>query len=146
MTAYNLDVYMPVVILITTAIVMVLGAFIVSRILRPSKPSELKSTPYECGELPVGAAWSNFNVRFYVLALVFIIFDVEAALIFPVAVIFNRFSEIGEGGIVLVTFLLFISILVEGIVYCWKKGDLDWVKTYGGKSVNSQRDKKNISA
>lgn len=140
MSAYNLDVYMPVVILIGTAITMVLGAFVASWILRPSSPSQLKQMPYECGEEPVGPAWSNFNVRFYVLALIFIIFDVEAALMFPVAVIFNRFNEIGAGGIVLITFLLFISILLEGIVYCWKKGDLDWVKTYGRKSFNELSD------
>ena len=148
MSAQNLDVYMPVVILVVIAIVMVVGALLVSKLVHPNHPSKLKSTPYECGEQPIGPAWSNFNVRFYVVALIFIIFDVEGALMFPVAVIFKRFNEIDQGGIVLVTFLLFISVLVEGIVYCWKKGDLDWIKSYqvnairGGKDNRKEEQKK----
>lgn len=87
-------------------------------------------TPYECGEIPVGSAWSNFNVRFYVVSLVFIIFDVEGALMFPVAAVFKKFNEIGEGGVLLGSLLLFIVVLVMGVVYCWKKGDLDWVRSF----------------
>lgn len=130
MSSQGLDVYIPVVLLVAFAVIMVFGALLVGKLIRPSKPSELKSTPYECGELPVGSAWSNFNVRFYVIALIFIIFDVEGALLFPVAAIFKKFNEIGQGGIILITFLLFISVLLEGLVYCWKKGDLDWVKSF----------------
>lgn len=140
MSAENLDVYMPVVILVIIAILMVVGALLVSKLVHPSHPSKLKSTPYECGEQPVGRAWSNFNIRFYVVALIFIIFDVEGALMFPVAAIFKRFNEIDQGGIVLVTFLLFISVLVEGIVYCWKKGDLDWIKSYQIHAIRGDRE------
>lgn len=128
--SHNLDVYMPVLILAGFATIMFVGALLVGKLLRPSNPTELKLEPYECGEEPVGTAWSNFNVRFYVVALIFIIFDVEGALMFPVAAVFKKFIEMGNGGVVLVILLLFVSVLVEGVVYCWKKGDLDWVKSY----------------
>ncbi len=107
---------------------MVGGAFFISGLIRPSNPTTLKVTPYECGEIPTGEAWSNFNVRFYVVSLIFIIFDVEGALMFPVAVVFKKLNAIGLGGIALVSFLLFIGILAVGMMYCWKKGDLDWVR------------------
>jgi NADH-quinone oxidoreductase subunit A len=73
---------MPIVILIAFAFIIVGGALLVGYFIRPNKPSALKYTPYECGETPQGGAWSNFNVRFYVIALIFIIFDVEGALMF----------------------------------------------------------------
>lgn len=121
---------MPVLILMALACITVFGALFIGMFLRPSNPTELKQTPYECGEEPIGSAWSNFNVRFYVVALIFIIFDVESALMFPVASVFKKFVDLGMGGAVLGSFLLFIGILAGGIVYCWKKGDLDWVRSY----------------
>ncbi|EQC52156.1 NADH-quinone oxidoreductase subunit A [Bacteriovorax sp. DB6_IX] len=142
MSSHNLDVYMPVLILMAFAAIMVLGALLVGKLIRPHNPTELKVTPYECGEEPIGSAWSNFNVRFYVVALIFIIFDVEGALMFPVATVFKRFVEIGQGGAILGSFLLFISVLVLGVVYCWKKGDLDWVKSYQvSTDYNEKKDK-----
>ena len=130
MSSYSLDVYLPVVILITLALLMGVGTLLLGKLVRPHNPNPLKETAYECGEEPMGTAWSNFNVRFYVVALIFIIFDVESALMFPVATVFRKFVEIGLGGTVLVSFLLFIIILAAGVVYCWKKGDLDWVKSF----------------
>ena len=130
MSSFNLDVYMPVLILAAFAVIMVVGVLVVGILVRPNNPNDLKLSAYECGEEPVGTAWSNFNIRFYVIALIFIIFDVEGALMFPVAVVFKKFNEIGEGTVVFASLLLFISILIEGVVYCWKKGDLDWVRSY----------------
>lgn len=130
MTPAQFDGLMPIVILMGIAVVLFLGGHFASVLLAPKKPSHLKSTPYECGELPIGSAWSAFNVRFYVVGLIFIIFDVESVLMFPVASIFREMNEMGEGGYVLIIFLSFISVLIEGIAYCWKKGDLDWVKSY----------------
>ncbi|MFG1493971.1 NADH-quinone oxidoreductase subunit A [Halobacteriovorax sp. GFR7] len=126
----NFDVYMPVLILAAVAVVAFFGTLLVGRLVRPNNPTELKLTPYECGEEPTGTAWSNFNVRFYVIALVFLIFDVEGALMFPVATVYKSFVDIGQGGAVLGSLLLFIVILSLGLVYCWKKGDLDWVKSF----------------
>ena len=134
MTSETLHVYMPVIILMGLALLMVAGALVVSRLIRPSNPTALKTTAYECGEVPVGAAWSNFNVRFYVVSLIFIIFDVEGALIFPVAAVFRKFNAINMGGVVLASLVLFIAVLAVGVVYCWKKGDLDWVRSYQAKN------------
>lgn len=130
MASYTLDVYMPVIILISLAIGLVLISVFVAQVLRPFKPSRLKEQAYECGEDPVGTAWSNFNVRFYVVSLIFIVFDVEGALMFPVASIFRKFVEIGEGGVLVGSLLIFIAVLVFGIIYCWSKGDLDWVRSF----------------
>ena len=124
------DGLMPIVILMVIAVVMFWGGHFLSVLLAPKKPSHLKSTPYECGELPIGSAWSAFNVRFYVVGLIFIIFDVESVLMFPVASIFREMNDMGEGGYILIVFLSFISVLIEGIGYCWRKGDLDWVRSY----------------
>ncbi len=124
------DGLMPIVILMVIAVVMFWGGHFLSVLLAPKKPSHLKSTPYECGELPIGSAWSAFNVRFYVVGLIFIIFDVESVLMFPVASIFREMVDMGEGGYILIVFLSFISVLIEGIGYCWRKGDLDWVRSY----------------
>jgi NADH-quinone oxidoreductase subunit A len=130
MSSYNLDVYMPVVILMGMAAAIVILALLIGKLIRPHNPSEVKNTAYECGELPVGSAWSQFNVRFYVVGLIFIIFDVESALMFPVAAVFKQMQAIGRGGLVLVEMLIFLSVLISGIAYCWRKGDLDWVKSY----------------
>jgi NADH-quinone oxidoreductase subunit A len=130
MTPAQFDGLMPIVILMGLAVLLFVGGHFASVLLAPKKPSHLKSTPYECGELPIGSAWSAFNVRFYVVGLIFIIFDVESVLMFPVASIFREMNDMGEGGYALVVFLSFISVLIEGIGYCWRKGDLDWVKSY----------------
>jgi len=130
MTPATFDGLMPIVIFMGLAVALFLGGHFLSVLLAPKKPSLLKSTPYECGEQPVGSAWSMFNVRFYVVGLIFIIFDVESVLMFPVAAIFREVNDMGEGPYILLIFISFISVLVEGIAYCWRKGDLDWVKSY----------------
>ena len=138
MTPAQFDGLMPIVILMGIAVLLFVGGHFASVLLAPKKPSHLKSTPYECGELPVGSAWSAFNVRFYVVGLIFIIFDVESVLMFPVASIFRELNDMGEGGYALIVFLSFISVLIEGIAYCWKKGDLDWVKSFQVSLKNKQ--------
>jgi NADH-quinone oxidoreductase subunit A len=105
----------------------------VAFLIRPHRPNEEKQTTYECGEDPVGNAWGNFNIRFYVIALIFILFDVEIAFMFPWAVIYADASLIAqtEGNwmwFVLSEMLLFILILLIGLIYAWKKGFLDWEK------------------
>lgn len=130
MTPAQFDGLMPIVILMGIAIVLFFGGHFLTVFLSPKKTSHLKTMPYECGETPVGSAWSSFNIRFYVVGLIFIIFDVESVLMFPVAAIFKELVEMGHGGYALIIFLSFISVLLEGIAYCWKKGDLDWVKSF----------------
>jgi NADH-quinone oxidoreductase subunit A len=93
-------------------------------VLRPRRFSEEKLTTYECGEDPSGNAWVRFNIRFYVFALIFIIFDVEVVFLLPWAVVFKQIGWLAfaEGGV-------FLLILVAALVYVWRKGDLEWVRS-----------------
>jgi len=100
-----------------------------AKLIRPSNPSPAKMTTYECGELPIGAAWVRFNVRFYLIALFFIIFDVEVVFLYPWAVVFRSLYPVPElGAIVFWEMIIFLGILSLGLAYAWVKGDLDWAK------------------
>ncbi|MDZ7289278.1 MAG: NADH-quinone oxidoreductase subunit A [candidate division KSB1 bacterium] len=103
-------------------------ALVISRLLQPRHPTAVKLSTYECGEQPVGQSWIQFNNRFYVIALVFLIFDVEIAFLFPWAVVFKNL-----GLFAFVEALIFIGILLVGLAYVWRKGDLEWDKPQTGK-------------
>src|SRR5512142_2455607 len=117
----------------TVLVFVVLGAvtgflmLAISRLLAPRKPSPVKATTYECGEEPYGSSWVQFNIRFYVVALIFIIFDVEVALLYPWAVVFQRL-----GLLAFIEAFIFIVILLAGLAYLWKEGDLEWVRSLQG--------------
>ena len=113
-----------VLVFLAAAVGLLLFTLVLWWALRPARFSEEKLTTYECGENPVGSAWVQFNIRFYVFALIFIIFDVEVALLYPWAVIFQRL-----GMLAFVEAFIFIVILLAGLAYLWKEGDLDWVRT-----------------
>jgi len=106
------------------ALMMGLGA-----LLRPSNPQRAKLTTYECGEEVEGDSWINFNIRFYLVALIFVIFDVEVAFIYPVAAVFKKWVGEGNGVFALVELVIFVGILLLGLVYVWVKGDLQWIKS-----------------
>ncbi len=92
-------------------------------LLRPHRPYPSKRTTYECGETPVGDTRMRFNIRFYVVALIFIIFDVEVVFLFPWALVYA-----GLGWFAFVEMLVFLAILLAGFAYVWRNGDLDWDK------------------
>ena len=98
------------------------------------RPGPDKYIPYECGEVPEGSAWIRFNIRFYVVALIFIIFDVEIIFLLPWAVVFKTL-----GPFAFIEGLIFIGILVVGLAYVWKKGDLEWVKPEDVKAMRAER-------
>ena len=100
----------------------------VASLLRPHNPEASKLTTYECGEPPTGSAWVNFNIRFYIVALVFVIFDVEIAFIYPVAAVFKEWVNNGRGLFALTEIVVFLGILFVGLAYVWVKGDLEWLK------------------
>ena len=112
-----------ILVFIAVAIGFLVTNLIAWWVLRPSRFSEEKLTTYECGENPQGSAWVQFNIRFYVFALIFIVFDVEAVFLLPWAVVFKSI-----GPIAFVEGLVFIAILVVGLAYVWRKGDLEWVR------------------
>jgi NADH-quinone oxidoreductase subunit A len=119
----NVLVFVGLALLLCALMLDVLG-----RMLRPSSPNPNKLTTYECGEPPSGNAWINFNIRFYLIALVFLIFDVELAFIYPVASVFRKFVADGRGPFALAEILVFVGVLALGLVYVWRKGDLEWLK------------------
>ena len=98
------------------------------RLLRPANPEAAKLSSYECGEPATGGAWINFNIRFYLVALVFVVFDVELAFMYPVMAVFKSWIADGRGLFALGEILLFIAILAVGLVYVWVKRDLEWLK------------------
>src|SRR5205085_6826785 len=97
-------------------------------LVRPRVPNEIKATIYECGEKPIQQAWFNFNPRFYIVALIFLIFDVEVAFTYPVAVVFKRWVAEGMGAIAFGEVVVFVLILGVGLAYVWRKGDLEWIR------------------
>ena len=104
--------------------VFVAAGFLANRLLRPTKPRPEKYTTYECGVDPVGDGWSQTQIRYYIYAFLFVIFDVEAVFLFPFATIFEDFPN---AGLVVVEMIVFVLILAVGLLYAWKKKVLEWV-------------------
>ena len=104
-------------------IIMVAVPLIVQSLVAPSKKSKEKLETYECGEESEGSAWLQFNILFYVIALIFLIFDVEVVFLFPWAVVFKDL-----GLLAMVEMAIFLVILIVGLAYVWVKADLNWVK------------------
>ena len=125
-----------------TAILFVFGSLLAGRFLRPNAPTREKSMIYECGEKPIGQAWFNFNPRFYLIALVFVIFEVEIAFMYPVASVYKSFIEKGQGLLAFWEILIFVLILAAGLAYVWAMGDLEWVKGLKQDVLKSIRDGK----
>jgi NADH-quinone oxidoreductase subunit A len=120
--------YLPIFTFITLSIVLVFVTLFISRILAPRFKNRIKSSTYECAEEPVGQAWINFNARFYIIGLIFIIFDVEVAFMFPVVTAFLSWVKNGQGLQAFIEIFLFALILFIGLIYVWAKKDLEWKK------------------
>ena len=103
------------------AVLFVLMSFGLSRLLAPSVPGGSKDLPYECGEMPLGSAWTRFNVGYYIFALLFLVFEVEVIFLFPWAAVLREVGIVAlvEGGI-------FLFILVFGFAFAWRRGYLAW--------------------
>jgi NADH-quinone oxidoreductase subunit A len=103
----------------TVFVLITLG---VAKLVRPSRPTKVKLQNYECGEVPIGSSWIQYNVGYYIFALIFVIFDVEVVFLFPWAVAFGKL-----GLFALIEMFIFLLILIFGLVYAWRKGALKWV-------------------
>jgi NADH-quinone oxidoreductase subunit A len=122
-----------VLLYIVAGIVFSMVSFLVARTLRPHRPNLEKLTTYESGEEPVTSAWSQFNIRFYILALIFILFEVEILFLFPWTTVFARpdlldGTDAMWGWFAVVEVVLFVAVLFIGLVYAWVNGHLDWIK------------------
>lgn len=117
----DLSGYLPIVVVFGVAGLLGLVLTFLAATLGPKAVTAIKSAPFECGSDPVGSARQRFGVKFYVVALLFIVFDVETVFLYPWAVLFKELSWFG-----FVEMLVFAATLVVGLVYVWKKGALDW--------------------
>jgi len=113
--------YWPVILYLLVAIAFGVVTISVGYLFRPSKPDPSKLSPYECGCPPVGDAREKFSVRFYIIAMLFVLFDLEAVFMYPWAISFDRLGVVG-----IVEMAIFIVILLVGYLYAWKKGALEW--------------------
>jgi NADH-quinone oxidoreductase subunit A len=102
-------------------LLLVFGSLFLSRLLAPHRPNAKKNDVYECGEQTIGPTWVQFNVGYYLFGLIFLVFDVEAAFLFPWAVVVR---ETGLAG--LLEAFLFVFVLLFGLAYAWRKGVLQW--------------------
>ena len=106
-----------------TFIALALGALI-----RPRRIVRARNATYECGETPIGQSWYNFNPRFYMTALVFLVFEVEVVVTYPVVTVLRQWAAAGRGWIAYLEILIFVCILFSGLIFLWAKGDLEWIK------------------
>ena len=114
--------YVPIFIFIAVVGALLPLTLLIAKLVRPSNPHKTKLMPYECGITPFDDARGRYTVRFYIVAILFVVFDVETIFLFPWAV---QFKALGLFG--LVEMLIFLAILVVGYVWVWKKGALEWV-------------------
>lgn len=131
MTSQPLE-FLKILIFLGTGLAIVSLLFLVARFIAPHHPTPEKLTSYESGEQPTGNSWFQVNSRFYVIALIFLLFDVEMVFIFPWSVVFGDRALIAAdarwGWLAFAEMLAFVLILFLGLVYLWVKGDLEWIK------------------
>lgn len=106
---------------------VIAGAMIfLATVLGPKRPNPTKDQPFDCGKAPFGLPGRPFDVKFYVVGMLFILFDIELVFLFPWAVVFKKSIGGGSGGFMLGEMLVFLLVLIAGYVYLWKRGALDW--------------------
>ena len=113
--------YLPILVLMVIAVAFGIGSLLFGTLLRPRRPYAEKLMPYESGNIPVGEPRARFSIRFYIIAMLFVVFDVEAIFIYPWAVTFDKL-----GLYAFVEMILFIVILLVGYIYAWKKDAFKW--------------------
>jgi len=114
-------VWFPILVTFVVAAVVVGVMVTINSIIGPKRPSAIKGEAFECGNPPSGTAWGRFSVRFYLTALLFLVFDVEIVFLYPWAVELRKLGMFG-----FVEALVFIAILAVGLIYAWQRGALDW--------------------
>jgi len=114
--------YVPVFIFVALIVIAIPLTLLLAKLVRPSNPTKTKQMAYECGVDPIGDARARYTIRFYIVAILFVVFDVETIFLFPWAI---QYKALGLFG--LVEMLVFLAILIAGYVWVWKKGALEWV-------------------
>ncbi len=132
MSEFNLFDYAPLGVMFIVAFGFAASQIVVTQLVGPRKRTATKLMPYECGKDPVGSARDRFSIKFYTVAVIFLLFDIEVLFMIPFAVAFKtllveeKISGIAFGTIALIEILVFISTLIVGFIYVWKKGIFDW--------------------
>ena len=132
MAEHNLMDYAPIALMFLVAIGFAASQLLVTQLIGPRKRTATKLMPYECGKDPVGSARDRFSIKFYTVAVIFLLFDIEVLFIIPFAVAFKSLlaeeqaSGIAFGTIAFIEILVFLATLVVGYIYVWKKGTFDW--------------------
>lgn len=132
MSEYNVFDYAPIAIMFLVAAGFGVSQLLVTQLIGPRKRTALKLMPYECGKDPIGSARDRYSIKFYTVAVVFLLFDIEVLFIIPFAVAFKsllaeqKLTGILFGTVALLEILVFIATLVVGYIYVWKKGTFDW--------------------
>jgi NADH-quinone oxidoreductase subunit A len=132
MSNFNLIDYAPIGIMFLVAIGFAGSQILVTQLVGPRKRTATKLMPYECGKDPVGSARDRFSIKFYTVAVIFLLFDIEVLFMIPFAVAFKyllaqeKISGIAFGTIAFIEIMVFVSTLVIGYIYVWKKGTFDW--------------------
>ena len=128
------DAYIPVMLFVLVAICFAIFTLVLAGLVNTSRYNKVKLEPYECGIEPDTDARGRYSVRYYLIAMLFVIFDVETVFMFPWAVIMDELALFG-----LIEMLVFLFILVLGYVYAWRKGALEWVQSRSSLPVTSPR-------
>ncbi len=132
MSEFSLFDYAPIALMFVVAMGFAASQILVTQLIGPRKRTAVKLMPYECGKDPVGSARDKFSIKFYTVAVIFLLFDIEVLFMIPFAVAFKtllaeeKISGIAFGTIALLEILVFIATLIIGYVYVWKKGTFDW--------------------
>jgi NADH-quinone oxidoreductase subunit A len=132
MNDFSIMDYAPIGIMFLVAVGFALSQLLVTQLIGPRKRTATKLMPYECGKDPVGTARDRFSIKFYTVAVIFLLFDIEVLFMIPFAVAFKyllaeqKISGIAFGTIAFVEIMIFVSTLVIGYIYVWKKGTFDW--------------------
>src|SRR5215210_6963951 len=132
MSDFNVFDYVPVGIMFLVAAGFGVSQLLVTQLIGPRKRTAVKLMPYECGKDPVGSARDRFSIKFYTVAVIFLLFDIEVLFIIPFAVAFKSLlaaekgSAIAFGTIAFVEIMVFVATLIVGYIYVWKKGTFDW--------------------
>ncbi|HDL17630.1 MAG TPA: NADH-quinone oxidoreductase subunit A [Bacteroidetes bacterium] len=114
----------PILVLLAVAVVIVAGIIGLTHLFGPKHPDPVKLSPYESGMEPVGEARTRFSIRFYIIAMLFVLFDIEVVFFYPWAVVFKKLLSMGS--FILIEMLVFVGLLLVGYLYAWKKGALEW--------------------
>jgi NADH-quinone oxidoreductase subunit A len=114
----------PVILLLLAVLALVAAIFVLTHVFGPHKPGSVKLSPYESGKEPIGDVRGRFPIRFYIIAMLYVLFDIELVFLYPWAVVYRKM--LSAGSFILLEMILFIALLLVGYVYAWKRGALQW--------------------